>query len=132
MLNRIIIHGRITADPELKQTQSGVSVCNFTVAVDRSYTRGEDKQTDFFNCVAWRGLADTISKFFPKGKEIVLSGEMQSRRWEDDQGNKRLLWELIADGFDFCGNKESKINSTNNETASSDITETINDDDIPF
>ncbi len=132
MLNHITIHGRLTANPELKQTPSGVSVCNFTVAVDRSYTRGEDKQTDFFNCVAWRGLADTISKFFPKGQEIVLSGEMQSRRWEDDQGNKRLSWELIADGFDFCGNKESKINSTNNETASSDITETINDDDIPF
>lgn len=132
MLNHIIIHGRITADPELRQTPSGVSVCNFTVAVDRSYARGEDRQTDFFNCVAWRGLADTISKFFPKGKEILLSGEMQSRRWEDDQGNKRISWELIADSFDFCGNKENKNNISSNETVSSDITETINDDDIPF
>jgi single-strand DNA-binding protein len=105
MLNHITIHGRLTADPELKQTQSGVSVCNFTVAVDRSYKNGEEKQTDFFTAVCWRGLADMVSKYFAKGKEIIVSGEMQSRKWQDNEGNNRISWEIIANGVDFCGSK---------------------------
>ena len=90
MLNHITIHGRITNDIELKQTQSGVSVCNFNVAVDRSYKKeGEEKQTDFFTVVCWRGLAELVSKHFHKGKEILVSGEMQSR-------NGRTITETIA------------------------------------
>jgi len=106
MLNNIQIHGRLTKDPEMRQTQSGVSVCNFTVAVDRNYTRqGEDRQTDFFDCVGWRGLADMICKYFNKGKEIVLSGEMQSRKWQDKDGNNRTSWEIQVGNVDFCGSK---------------------------
>lgn len=105
MLNHITIHGRLTADPEMKRTQSGVSVCNITVAVDRSYTKGEEKQTDFFTVVCWRGLADMVSKFFKKGKEIIVSGEMQSRKWQDNEGNNRIAWEILASGVDFCGSK---------------------------
>ena len=111
MLNHITIHGRLTADPELKQTQSGVSVCNFTVAVDRSYKNGEEKQTDFFTVVCWRGLADMVSKYFVQGKEIIVSGEMQSRKWKDKDGNNRISWELMANGVDFCGRKSDSNGS---------------------
>ncbi len=105
MLNHIVIHGRLTRDPELKQTPSGVSVVSFSVAVDRAYRSSEDKQTDFFTVVCWRGLADMVSKCFFKGKEIVVSGEMQSRKWQDKDGNNRIAWELNANTVDFCGSK---------------------------
>jgi single-strand DNA-binding protein len=104
MLNVIVIHGRLTANPELKQTQSGVSVCTFTVAVDRSYSKDE-KITDFFTVTAWRGLAEFVAKYFTKGKEIALQGEMQSRKWVDNDGNNRVSWEVLASSVDFCGSK---------------------------
>lgn len=112
MLNYIAIHGRLTADPELKKTQSDVSVCRFTVAVERNFTKkGEDKVADFFTVVAWRGLADLIAKHFTKGKEIVVYGEMQSQKWSDADGKNRVSWEIQANGVDFCGGKsEQKSN----------------------
>ena len=131
-LNQIVIHGRLTADPELKQTQSGVSVCNFTVAVDRSYSKGEDKITDFFTVVCWRGLADMVSKYFGKGKEILVSGEMQSRRWQDNDGNNRISWEIQAQSVDFCGSK-GNINPTEQNATQSEFKEVSPDDDsLPF
>jgi single-strand DNA-binding protein len=108
MLNCIAIHGRLTADPELKTTQSGVPSCRFTVAVDRSYSKGE-KMTDFFSVVCWRGLAETVSKYFHKGKEIVVRGEMQSHKWTDKDGVNRVSWEIMADSVDFCGSKSFLI-----------------------
>ena len=132
MLNHITIHGRLTADPELKQTQSGVSVCNFTVAVDRSHKNGEEKQTDFFTVVCWRGLADMVSKYFAKGKEIIVIGEMQSRKWQDNEGNNRISWEIIANGVDFCGSK-SDNGGNSAPTSSATNTEKIAPyNDIPF
>ena len=129
MLKHIAIHGRLTRDPEIRQTQSGVSVCNFTVAVDRSFTRqGEEKQTDYFDCVAWRGLADTISKYFTKGKEIVVLGEMQSRKWQDKDGNNRVSWEIMANSVDFCGSKsasESNVEAIT-ETDASELNNLMN------
>ena len=132
MLNHITIHGRLTADPELKQTQSGVLVCNFTVAVDRSYKNGEEKQTDFFTVVCWRGLADMVSKYFAKGKEILVSGEMQSRKWQDNEGNNRISWEIMANAVDFCGSKSD--NGGNSATANSapKMEEIEPDDELPF
>lgn len=119
MLNYIAIHGRLTATPELRKTASGVSVCNFTVAVDRPHARqGEDKITDFFSVVCWRGLADTVAKYFTKGKEIVVSGEMQSRKWTDDSGANRVSWEIMAINIDFCGNKTDSVKSDNTEQTS--------------
>lgn len=133
MLNTITIHGRLTADPELRQTQSGVSVCNFTVAVDRSYSKGEDKITDFFTVVCWRGLADMVSKYFGKGKEIIVWGEMQSRRWQDNDGNNRISWEIQANGVDFCGSKGDTSHSAGSgvETEAFSV---VNDEenDLPF
>lgn len=104
-LNYTIIHGRICNDLELKTTQSGISVTTFTVAVDRQYKSGEDKITDFFSVTAWRGLAEMICRNFTRGKEILLSGEMQSRKYTDKDGNNRIAWELVADTVDFCGSK---------------------------
>lgn len=131
MLNTITIHGRLTQDVELKQTQSGVSVCNFTVAVDRSYSKGEDKITDFFTVVCWRGLADMVSKYFGKGKEIIVSGEMQSRKWTDNDGNNRVSWEIQANTVDFCGSKGSNAPTTENATQG-EFEVMSAEDDLPF
>lgn len=137
MLNFIAIHGRLTADPELKQTQSGVSVCNFTVAVDRFYSKMDEKQTDFFKVVCWRGLADMVSKYFSKGKEIVVSGEMQSKKWQDKDGNDRISWEILANNVDFCGSKNvdySKSESANKPESckTGEFTEVVSDEELPF
>lgn len=105
-MNKIIIKGRLTKDPELRQTGSGVSVCNITVAVDRAYSK-EDKQTDFFDCVFWRQDAEFVSKYFTKGREILVEGEMQSRKYEDKDGNKRTAWEIGNAHAEFCGSKNS-------------------------
>lgn len=133
MLNTITIHGRLTQDVELKQTQSGVSVCNFTVAVDRSYSKGEDKIADFFTVVCWRGLADMVSKYFGKGKEILVSGEMQSRKWQDNDGNNRISWEIQANTVDFCGSKGNTNPTTENATQG-DLNVVVDDteSDLPF
>ena len=139
MYNHIAIHGRITKDIELKQTQSGVSVCNFDLAVDRSYTKqGEEKQTDFFTVVCWRGLAELVSKHFHKGKEILVSGEMQSRKWTDDNGNNRTNWEVMASTVDFCGSKSSGENnsasapSTPYGANTAAFSQPVEDGDLPF
>lgn len=133
MLNHITIHGRLTQDVELKQTQSGVSVCNFTVAVERSYSKGEDKITDFFTVVCWRGLADMVANYFTKGKEILVSGEMQSRKWQDNDGNNRVSWEIQANGVDFCGSKGNTNPTTENATQG-DLNAVVDDteSDLPF
>lgn len=127
-LNNITIHGRLTADPELKTTQSGISVTSFTVAVDRQYKSGEDKITDFFTVVCWRGLAEMVCKYFTKGKEILISGEMQSRKYTDKDGNNRIAWELLANSIDFCGSK-SETAQKPSEPKFEDID---TDFDLPF
>ena len=87
MLNRAIIMGRLVADPELRQTPNGVSVITFTVAVDRNYSRDRERQTDFIDVVAWRQTAEFVSKYFSKGKMIIVEGSIQTRSYEDRNGN---------------------------------------------
>ena len=103
MLNHIVIMGRLTRDPELRSTQSGVSVASFTVAVDRDFggRDGGEKQTDFIDCVAWRQTGEFVSKYFHKGSMIVVSGRLQSRKWQDRDGNNRTNWEIQADNVYF-------------------------------
>ena len=103
MLNHIIIMGRLTRDPELRTTQSGVSVTSFTVAVDRDFggRDGGERQTDFIDCVAWRQTGEFVSKYFHKGSMIVVSGRLQSRKWQDRDGNNRTNWEINADNVYF-------------------------------
>lgn len=103
--NHIIIHGRVCNDIEVKTTQSGIAVATFSVAVDRPYKSGEEKVCDFFYVTAWRGLAEMIGRNFHKGKEILIGGKMQSRKYTDKNGNNRIAWEILADEVDFCGSK---------------------------
>lgn len=106
MLNSVIIMGRLTADPELRTTASGLSVTSFTVAVDRRFQRqGEDKQTDFISVVAWRQQADFVTRFFRKGQMIAVQGSLQVRNYEDKNGNKRTAYDVVADNISFCGSK---------------------------
>ena len=106
MLNTAIIMGRLTADPELRTTNTGIAVTTFTVAVDRRYQQaGEEKQTDFINVVAWRQTAEFVSRYFQKGSMIAVRGSIQTRRYEDNNGNKRTAVEIVADEVSFCGSK---------------------------
>ena len=106
MLNRAVIMGRITANPELRQTQGGVFVLSFTVAVDSRFTnQNGEKQTNFIHCVAWRHTAEFISKFFVKGQMIAVDGSLQSRNYVDKNGNNRSVLELVVENVSFCGSK---------------------------
>ena len=109
MLNHITIMGRLTRDPELRRTGSGVAVASFTVAVDRDFGKNEagEKETDFIDCVAWRQTGEFVSKYFTKGRMIVVSGRLQIRSWTDKDGNKRRTAEVVADN---CYFGESKRN----------------------
>ena len=103
MLNHITIMGRLTRDPELRRTGSGTAVANFTVAVDRDFSGsgGGEKETDFIDCVAWRQTGEFVSKYFTKGRMIVVSGRLQIRGWTDKDGNKRRTAEIVADNCYF-------------------------------
>ena len=110
MLNKVILLGRLTADPELRSTQNGTSVTQFTVAVDRNYQKqGDERQADFINCVAWKQTAEFIVKYFGKGRMIAVEGSLQTRNYEDKQGNKRTATEVIVSNASFTG--EPKQNS---------------------
>lgn len=139
MLNCAVIMGRLTADPELRQTPSGVSVVRFTVAVDRGYVKqGEERQTDFINVVAWRGSADFVAKYFHKGSMIAVQGSIQTGSYEKD-GVKHYTLEIVADNVSFCGGKSDVQNSNSSQIApqSQKTTDNVttlvdNDDDLPF
>ena len=107
MLNHITIMGRLTRDPELRRTGSGIAVASFTVAVDRDFggRDGGEKETDFIDCVAWRQTGEFVSKYFTKGRMIVVSGRLQIRSWTDKDGNKRRTAEVVADNCYFGDSK---------------------------
>ena len=107
MLNHIVIMGRLTRDPELRRTGSGVAVTSFTVAVDRDFGSKEsgEKETDFIDCVAWRQTGEFVSKYFAKGRMAVVSGRLQIRNWTDKEGNKRRSAEIVADNVYFGDSK---------------------------
>ena len=106
MLNRIVLMGRLTRDPELRKTQSDTPVCSFSLAVDRDYKKdGEKKETDFIDIVAWRATAEFVSKFFTKGRMAVVEGRLQIRDWTDKEGNKRRSAEVVADNVYFGESK---------------------------
>ena len=105
--NKVILMGRLTADPELKQTQSGVSVCSFSLAVNRRFGRSDQGQpsVDFINIVAWRQLADFTANYFKKGRPMLVCGQLQTRSWTDNNGQKRTATEVIADEIEFVESK---------------------------
>lgn len=113
MLNRVILMGRLVADPELRQTPNGISVATFRVAVDRNYqSKGStERQADFISCVAWRQTGEFISRYFQKGRMIALEGSLQSRNYEDKQGQKRTAYEVVVDQAYFADSKPAGAQS---------------------
>lgn len=99
--NKVILIGNMTADPELKQTQSGVSVCSFCIAVNRRIQKENDPPCDFVNIVSWRNTAEFVTRYFKKGTPILICGQLQTRSWTDNQGNKRTSLEVVADEVSF-------------------------------
>lgn len=121
-MNSISIIGRLTADPELRKTQSGIPVASFTLAVDRPRVK---ETTDFFRCVAWRQTGEFVAQYFTKGRKMGVTGSMQSRQYEDKDGNKRTVWEVVVDQVDFC-DKKPEGSTDNWEPAE------VDDGELPF
>lgn len=133
MLNVVVIMGRLTTQPELKTTANGIDVCSFTVAVTRNYNKDE---TDFIPCVAWRGNADFITKYFGKGQMIAIKGSLQQRSYQDKNGNNRTTFDVVVDGVDFCGDKknaEEQEQILDNQVDTSEFEEiSMSEQDLPF
>ena len=110
MFNLVVLTGRLTADPELKTTPSGVSVCSFSIAVERRYKQGEERQADFINIVAWRSTAEFVSKYFSKGSMIGIEGAIQTRKYQDKNGNNRTAFEVVANNVQFVESKRPQNN----------------------
>ena len=132
-LNKVILGGRLTSDPELKSTTSGTLVTQFSIAVNRKYSK-EQQQTDFINCVAWKGTAEFISKYFKKGSSICVTGNIQVRSFNDNQGNKRYATEVIVEEANFVDGKNDVDKSEPAYVSSEDVDfETLSpDQDLPF
>lgn len=122
MLNHIVIMGRMVRDPELRRTGSGVAVASFTLAVDRDFTsKGNEKETDFIDCVAWRATGEFVSKYFTKGRMACVSGSLQLRDWTDKDGNKRRSAEVIAEHVYFADSKNAAENGGRDATAAAPV-----------
>ena len=145
--NKVILIGNMVADPELKTTPTGVNVCSFRIAVGRRFVKaGEAQQTDFIDIVAWRAQAEFVTKYFSKGKPILVCGTIQSRNWQDKEGNKRTTVEVIADEVSFVERKsvsDGIVDSSAEPNASAasystgyepspKFEEIAADDDLPF
>lgn len=134
----MILQGRLTADPELKTTPNGVEVANFTVAWSKKYKETESQC--FLNCIAWRATGAFVAKYFTKGQEIAIEGELTSRSYEDKQGNKRTAFELTCEQIHFCGSKSDTVkpNTTTNTKPDTNVTAPdfqeidMDDNDLPF
>ena len=142
MLNKIIIMGRLTRDPELRRTGSGTAVTSFSLACDRDFkSQIGDKETDFIEVVAWKNTAEFASKYFSKGRMAVVEGRLQIRDWTDKAGNKRTTAEVVADSVYFADSKRSESNDNQRENfnalsgrLSDDFVAALNDDtsELPF
>ena len=140
MFNLVVLTGRLTADPELKTTPTGVPVTSFSIAVNRNYRSGEEQQPDFINIVAWRQRAEFICKYFTKGSLIGIEGSIQTRKYTDKNGNNRTAFEVVVNNAQFVESKRDNSNVVANEPASfsnADVNDfadlgTADDDDLPF
>ena len=115
-MNRVILMGRLTADPELRQTPQGTAVTRFTIAVDRRFRKEGGQQADFITCVAWRQTAEFICRFFQKGRMIAVEGQLQSRSWDSQDGKRQYATEVIIDNAYFTGSRNENSNGTNQST----------------
>ena len=135
-MNSVILKGRLVADPELRQTQSAISVVRFKIAVDKYVKEGE-RQADFIECNAWRGTADFVSKYFKKGQEIIIRGSLHNKNWQDSNGVKHYSYEVTAEAAEFCGSKASNTGQPQDGSSVSigdlgDFEEILSDGDVPF
>ncbi len=141
MFNLVVLTGRLTADPELKTTANGLSVTTFSIAVDRRYRSGEERQTDFINIVAWRQSAEFITKYFKKGNLIGIEGSIQTRRYQDKNGNNRTAFEVVVNNVQFVESKRDSGAPMGDTAPASFSNADVNDfadlgdatdDDLPF
>lgn len=134
MLNTVTLMGRLTAEPDYRTTQSGVSFARFTLAVERDYQQNGERQTDFLDIIAWRSTADFVSKYFRKGRLVAVNGSLQTDTYTDKDGNKRKSWNVQAQHVYFAESKrdgsQQQSNSGNKEANSNFMP--IADDDLPF
>lgn len=146
MFNLVVLSGRLTAEPELKTTPNGVSVCTFSIAVERRHKQGEERQADFINIVSWRSTAEFVSKYFNKGSMIGIEGSIQTRKYQDKDGNNRTAFEVVANNVQFIESKKPQSNGEGNSSPApesdplNDLKDRLNgfeevdynDSDLPF
>lgn len=135
MFNSVILTGRLTTDPELRTTANGVSVTSFSIAVDRPYRKDQERQTDFINVVAWRNIAELICKYVKKGSMIGIEGSIQTRKYQDKDGNNRTAFEVVANGFHFIESKRAESGNENQPAqfgSFEDFTPIDDDDELMF
>lgn len=133
-INKLVLGGRLTSDVELKQTPSGVSVCTFTLAVNRKYQAEGQQQTDFLNCTAWRQTAEFISKYFRKGSSLCVTGSVQTRTWQDQNGQKRYATDIVVDEALFVDSKNEaqQAEAPKPNTYIPDAYKVPQDESLPF
>ena len=135
-MNKIMLIGNLTRDPELSETKGGVSYCKFSIAVSRSFTNADgERETDFFDCIAWRGAAETIANYFSKGNKIGVSGRVEIGSYEDDYGTKRKTFKVVVEDFDFLTPKARDNNESEKPPKKGKkphLEEFDDDGDIPF
>jgi single-strand DNA-binding protein len=143
-MNKAILIGRLTKDPEVSTTQSGISVCKFTLAIDRPYKNSEgEKEADFLPIIVWRAQAENCGKYLKKGSQCAVSGSVQTRTYDDKDGNKRYITEIVADNVQFLGSRQSEESDTaqeytpkksaaNKKPATVAELTPVDDDDLPF
>ena len=132
MLNKVVLMGRLTKDPELRRTGSGTAVTSFSLACDRDFkSRSGDKETDFIEVVAWKNTAEFVSKYFGKGRMAVVDGRLQIRDWTDKAGNKRTTAEVVADNVYFADSKRSESNDNQKENFNA-LSGRLSDDFVPI
>lgn len=134
-MNKVILIGNLTRDPELTETPSGTKVCRFSLAVTRNYTGSDgERKTDFFNCVAWRGLGETVAKYSRKGNKLSVSGSIELRNYEDNEGVKRTAVDIVAQDVEFLTPRQSDSSdgATERRGGRPALQEFDDDGDIPF
>ena len=133
-MNKVVLIGNICKDPELSETNSGVAVCRFSIAVNRRRTSADaEQQTDFFNVTAWRGLAETVARYCKKGNKVAVIGQIQTRQYEDREGAKKTSVDVVAEEVEFLSQKQNNEARTAEEPKKKPALEPFDDDsDIPF
>jgi len=132
-MNQVQLMGRLTQDPELRVAQTGVSITNFKIAVSRRFQKqGEERQTDFFNIVCFKNTAEFVKKYFVKGQLVALTGSLQTRTWDGQDGKKNYVTEVIADNVYFTGDRRDQADNNKAVDSSDDGFMTVPDDQLPF